>query len=210
MIPFLFIALGLFGVFAAYELSPKVQAWTDEHVRAIQAALAAHRVADEHLAKVHVAPDRETASQHAHDAAQANREAAKQTADAARTAMTPQQRAMAEQSAVAVDARDEQITVTVAQIGVGQCGVRSYAGVTARLKDALLAKLHSEGMVVTGDGPWDIDTGQYSVKLRAAWDPRARELKLVVTTGAGGYAGLVSCDKIWGKIDPILKEILKS
>lgn len=200
MIPLLLLAAVAFGAFAAYELAP--------HVRAIQAALTAHREADEHLAKVHAAPDRETAAQHAHDAAQANREAAKQTADAARLAMTPHERAMAEQSAVAVDARDEQLVDVFAKLGVGQCGVRSYTGVTAKIKDALLAKLHAEGMTVTGEGPWDIDTQQYGVKLRAAWDPRGRELKLIVSTGAGGYAGLVSCDKIWGKIDFILKEII--
>jgi hypothetical protein len=65
-------------------------------------------------------------------------------------------------------------------------------------------------MAVTGDNPWDIATNKYDVKLRAAWDPKAQVLKLIVTSGKGGYFGLVTCDEIWKKIEPILKEVVGS
>jgi hypothetical protein len=65
-------------------------------------------------------------------------------------------------------------------------------------------------MVITGDNPWDIDTRQYNVKLRASWDQRAQVLKLIVTAGQGGYFGLVACNAIWEKIDTLMKGIIGS
>ncbi len=142
-------------------------------------------------------------------AASANREAAQETARAAETARTDQQRAEAARSAAAVVAREDKIAAEKAKLGVGQCGVRSYARVTPQVKDALLARLHAEGMTVTGSNPWDIETRKYDVKLRALWDPRAQTLKLIVTAGKGGLLGLVTCEAIWERIEPILKEIIK-
>jgi hypothetical protein len=46
------------------------------------------------------------------------------------------------------------------------------------------------------------------VKLRAVWDPEGQALKIIVTSGKGGFFGLVTCTEIWSKIDPIMKEIV--
>jgi hypothetical protein len=91
-------------------------------------------------------------------------------------------------------------------IGEGQCGARAYYRVTEPVKNTLLAKLRAEGMSVTGDNPWDVDTKMHDVKLRAVWDARAKELKVVVTAGKGDF--IATCNQIWGKIDPIVKEII--
>ncbi len=104
--------------------------------------------------------------------------------------------------------RERRIAQALANLGVGQCGVRIFSRVTPQITRQLLTRLHAEGMAVVGDNPWNIDTHQYDVKLRAVWDPKAQVLKLIVTTGAGGYAGLVTCDKIWAEIDPIMKGVL--
>lgn len=93
----------------------------------------------------------------------------------------------------------------MAQLGLGQCGVRAYAGVTGQIKDDLLARLHAAGMVVTGDDPYDIDTQMLGVKLRAAWDPRAQQLKLIVTA-APQSPGV--CGVIWARVDPIMKTVV--
>jgi hypothetical protein len=139
---------------------------------------------------------------------EANQLAAQHTADAAKRAQSSNERIAAAQSAAKVLEREKVIATALADFGIGQCGVHSYSRVTARVKDLLLTRLHGEGMVVTGDNPWNIETHQYDVKLRAIWDPNGQVLRLIVTAGRGGYAGLVTCDQIWGKIDPIVKGVL--
>jgi hypothetical protein len=150
---------------------------------------------------------------HAAAATAANQAAAKNTADAAKNAKTEAERAAAAQSAAKVLEREQKIATALASLGVGECGVRSYAGVTASVKDHLLTKLHDEGMTVTGDNPWNIETHKYGVTLRAVWDPRAQEVKLIATAGKGGAVdpfGLlhVTCEDIWKRIDPIMKEVI--
>ena len=207
MIPLLLLALVLAGGFAAYEVSPDTHTWIDDHVAAIRAAIAAHRMADAHMqsaADATAKGDSAKAEQHVAEAGAANQAAAKKTTEAAVAAKTAPQRQAAAQSAAKVEDRSQQIAAAMAHLGLGQCGVRAYAGVTAKAKDALLARLHSSGMIVTGDDPWDIDTQLFGVKLRAAWDPRAKQLKLIVTAGPQSQG---ICTLIWNRIDPIMKEI---
>lgn len=135
-----------------------------------------------------------------------NQSAAQSTADAAQSADTEAQRQEAEQSAAMVVEREKKIADALARLGVGQCGVKSYSRVTERLTNALLSKLNEEGMVVTGTNPWNIDTKMYGVKLRAVWDPSAQVLKLIVTTGKGFF---VTCDAIWERVNPKIKEVLR-
>ncbi len=254
MIPLVFLVLGLGAALVAYESSGRVRTRTDDYVRAIRGAHAAHQAADLHLSDAHVAtvvaaqhsqaaiavqhaaplpsptlpdpmqpsPAHDLASAHA-EASQvasdvgvdravaakaANQEAARNTAVAAKSAKTEPERIAVAQSASKVLERDKLIASALANFGVGQCGIHSYARVTQLVKDMLLDKLHGEGMIVTGDNPWDIETHQYDVKLRAIWDPKEQSLKLIVTAGQGGYAGLVTCDQIWGRIDPIVKGVI--
>jgi hypothetical protein len=207
MIPLLLLAIA-FGVgLATYEFSPRAHAWVDDHVRAIRGAIAAHGAADAHLAAAEAAAHPAIAADHASAASAANRDAARETATAATTARTEKERQAAAESAAKVVDREARIAIALAKLGVGQCGVRSYAHATLQIKNALLAKLHGEGMTVTGDNPWDIETHAFDVKLHAVWDPMAQVLKIIVRSGAGGYAGLVTCERIWDKIDPVLKEI---
>lgn len=145
---------------------------------------------------------------HAVAAIAANQAAAQGTADAAQHAQTVEDRAAAAASAAKVLAREQQIAAALTSLGVGQCGVHTYPHVTATVKDQLLTKLHTEGMDVTGDNPWNIETHQYNVRLRALWDPKVEVLRLIVTAGQGGLLGLVTCDQIWGKIDPIVKGVI--
>lgn len=151
----------------------------------------------------------DAAIDHMAAATEANQVAAQQTAAAADAAQNDTQRAAVTQSATAVSDRQAQIIAAWARLGVGQCGVRSFSNVTAQVRDALIARLHTEGMTVTGTNPWNIETHKYDVKLRAAWNPQTRVLKLIVTAGKGGLLGLVTCDEIWKRIDPIMKEVIK-
>lgn len=159
-------------------------------------------LAEAHANAAQVATD--AGVDHAVAATAANQAAAQNTADAAKNAKTEAERAAAAQSAAKVLEREKKIAAALASLGVGECGVRSYARVTARVKDQLLTKLHGEGMTVTGDNPWNIDTNQAEVKLRAVWDPKAQVLKLVVASSAAW----APCSVIWDRIEPKLREVI--
>lgn len=173
---------------------------------AVPAPLPAPTTADAHAGASQAAAD--SAIDHAGSAIEANQEAAKNTAEAAKNAQSEAEKRAAADSAAKVLAREKKIADALANLGVGQCGVARYTRVTPRVADTLLAKLNAEGMGVTGDNPWNIDTRQYDVKLRAVWDPKAQVLKLIVTAGKGGYFGMVTCEEIWKKIDPIVKGVI--
>lgn len=173
---------------------------------------AAQDAADAHSAAAQVTID--AAIDHAVAATEANQVAAKSTADAATKAKTPSDRQAAAQSAANVLDREKQIASLWTTLGVGQCEARTYQRVTPQVKDALIVRLHAAGMIVTGNNPWNIDTTQHGVKLRAVWDPIRQALKLIVTTGAGGLLkgelppSLV-CPEVWKKIDPIMTELTR-
>jgi hypothetical protein len=187
-------------------LVSSAQSWFDTHTRAMVGANANHAAADAHLAAGSVAPDQDTAAAHTIAADAHNRVAAGETAVAAQNAKTPHEQTSVVKSAAKVEDRSKTIaSVFDALGGAGLCGVRKYTRVTARVKDALLKKLHDAGMQVTGEDPWDIDT-PLGVKLRAAWDSRAQELRVIVTEAADKSL----CDQIWGLIDPQIKEIIAS
>jgi len=136
-------------------------------------------------------------------AADANKEAAKNTAEAARRAKTQAERQQAAQSAQKVLENERQIADALKRLGIGACGVRAYSPITERARDALLAKLHADGMSVTGDNPWNIDPNKFGVKLRALWIPSTRQLKLIVTDKS-----IAGCSDIWEQIDPKIKEVM--
>jgi hypothetical protein len=182
------------------------------HDHSMHRAHAAHAAADSqlaaanaHLAAPQASPTPEHVIEHVQAADAANKDAAAASTTAATNARSPEEHQVATQSAQAAVDRDKKITSIKADLGVGICGVRSYSGVSARTRDALIAKLRAAGMAVSGKNPWDIDTGMLGIKLRAAWDSRAQELKLIVT---GGNSAL--CDLIWARVDPKMKEARES
>lgn len=144
----------------------------------------------------------DAAVEHVAAATEANQTAAKGTADAAKNAQTEAQRNAAAESATKVLEREKKIAADLANLGVGECGVRTYVPVTPQVKDALIAKLRAAGMIVTGNNPWSIDPKQAGVKLRAVWDPMKSELKLIVTSKGFGW-----CSIIWERIEPKLREL---
>lgn len=213
-----FLALGI-GAFA-YGFSAHARVRIDDYVRALGAAHEAHRAADAHLDNVHpltpapVVVDANVTVQAATSrsvdqalaATLANQRAAQRTADAGRLAQTGAERGAVADSAARVLERGKKIAEALANLGVGQCGVRSYSHVTLQVRDAILEKLHAEGMAVTGNDPWDIDTQLAGVKLRAVWDPATQTLKLIVTASSF----LAPCTVIWERINRVLRGIIGS
>jgi hypothetical protein len=221
VLPLIFLALGV-GAFA-YGFSAHARARIDDYVRALGAAHAAHRAADAHLANMPPSTPASPAAapvvvdanvttrsvtsrsvDQALAATLANQRAAQRTADAGRLAQTGAERGAVADSAVRVLERGKKIEEALANLGVGQCGVRSYSHVTLQVRDAILGKLHAEGMTVTGNDPWDIDTQLAGVKLHAVWDPVTQALKLIVTASSF----LAPCTMIWERIDRALRGII--
>lgn len=178
MLPIVLLLAGL-GAYAAYELSPKVNQWVNEHTKSMADALAAHYVADTALDATYGVPPLESPT----TAVREKFEEMKQDATGQPSLPAP----------------------TAPDIGTGDCSVHTYDNVTPQDVDKLLARLREQGMEVTGNNPWQIDTNErgllVEVKLEAAWDPATETLKLIVTAGSG--AGAV-CDQIWAKIDPAI------
>ena len=192
---------------STFPYTPAVMSWISVQLDKPSAGVArdvAHQVADSFLQAAHQAVDPLIAVLHAHEAQTANQVADQKTGGAAQAAKTDAQHDAVAQSAATAADRDNKIKAALAALGVGQCDVHSYANVTSQGKDALIAKLHAEGMTVTGDNPWDINTAKHGVKLRAVWDPGAQVLKLIVTSSDP----LVPCFLIWNEIDPKVKEIV--
>lgn len=165
--------------------------------------------ADAHDKAAQTAAD--AATDHAAAGQAAHQEAAKKTAEAGTLAKTPAERQEVAQSAAKILEREKRIAQAFANLGIGQCGVRTYTRVTEQVTKQLLNRLHAEGMTVSGDNPWIIDTRQYDVGLKAVWDPKTQTLKLIVTKGLGTsvipFIKDVTCDDIWTKIDPIMKGV---
>lgn len=135
----------------------------------------------------------------------ANQQAAQSTAEAGKLAKPGAERDAVAVSAAKVLERGKKIEEALTHLGVGQCGVRSYARVTFQVRDEILARLHAEGMTVTGDNPWDVDPQLAGVRLRAVWDPAGEVLKLIVTASAP----FVPCAVIWARIDSKLRGIIE-
>jgi len=155
------------------------------------------------------AADAEQASiQHTQVATAANQVAAEKTVEVAKTAKTEPQKQVAADSASAVIDRQNRIAALLKQLGTGECGMRPYKGVTAKVKDALIAKLRSKGMKVTTTvtNLFDIDAHKADVKLRALWEPGTGTIYIIVSNKAW-YA---PCDSIWSEIEPALKEVVAS
>ncbi|MBF0456840.1 MAG: hypothetical protein HQK99_02985 [Nitrospirae bacterium] len=83
------------------------------------------------------------------------------------------------------------------------CGTHSYGNITKQKVDEILQALRSDGAVITGNNPWDVDTKHSGVKLKGEWTEATLTLNITVTDSAF-YA---PCQKIWDKIDNMMHHI---
>lgn len=81
---------------------------------------------------------------------------------------------------------------------IGSDDTRSFGPFTKDQADAMLAKVKSQGMSITGNNPWHIDTNTHGVKFDATYDGSNITIKI---TGSNFY---VSNAKIWDKLDPLM------
>ncbi|MBF0318351.1 MAG: hypothetical protein HQL01_00915 [Nitrospirae bacterium] len=86
-----------------------------------------------------------------------------------------------------------------------ECGTHIYDNITRPKVDLILQKLTEGDAAVSGppDGPWDIDTRNSGVKLRAGWDAANSKLSVTVTD----KKFYVPCEKVWTKIDALMAQV---
>jgi hypothetical protein len=82
---------------------------------------------------------------------------------------------------------------------LGADDTKTYGPFTQAQADAMLAKVKSQGMTVTGNNPWHIDTNTHGVKFDATFDGAGITIKI---TGKNFY---VSDAKVWDKLDPMMQ-----
>jgi hypothetical protein len=75
---------------------------------------------------------------------------------------------------------------------------KTFGPFTEAQAQAMLAKVKSQGMSVTGNNPWHVDTNTHGVKFDATFDGSHVTIKI---TGSNFY---VSNAKVWDKIDPLM------
>jgi len=85
----------------------------------------------------------------------------------------------------------------------GLC-TRNYANVDKEKIDEMLNILSSNGAEITGRNPWEIETYQHGILLRAEWNETALTLSVSVT-GRNWY---VPNETIWSNIDSLMLDML--
>jgi len=82
---------------------------------------------------------------------------------------------------------------------------RIYEKIDKTAVDVILKALADHGAVVSGTGPWNVDTRNHGVKLLGEWDGDASKLCITVTD-SDWY---VPQSKIWENIDSLMTAAVK-
>jgi len=85
----------------------------------------------------------------------------------------------------------------------GKCGLRQYNNIDQNKIDVIIAELKKSGSTVRGNGPWNVDTNNHGVKLKASWVEPASILTVIVTD----KEWYVPCSKVWETIDLLMDHI---
>jgi hypothetical protein len=80
---------------------------------------------------------------------------------------------------------------------------RSYANINSEGIASLVDALHRNGLRISRDNPWVIDTLRHGVHLTAAWS-EATSVLVVTITNMNWY---VSSDDVWKTLDPLIEAV---
>ena len=81
------------------------------------------------------------------------------------------------------------------------CGRRSYGGYSQAKVDALIKAMRDSGWKVSGNNPYNIDSGMHGIQFRAAFDAEAGSISVEVTA-KNWY---VPCSRIWDALEDYLR-----
>lgn len=80
------------------------------------------------------------------------------------------------------------------------CGTREYRNISKMNIDKMLAYAVSQGAVISGVNPWNIQTGLHGIILEGKWNKDSTSLSVSVVD-VNWY---VPCKTVWGNIDAML------
>jgi hypothetical protein len=80
------------------------------------------------------------------------------------------------------------------------CGTREYGDISKQRIDMMLSEAVSQGAVITGSNPWDIDTRLHGTVLRVRWD----ETKMTMAISVVRANWYIQCEMVWSNIDTLL------
>jgi len=81
------------------------------------------------------------------------------------------------------------------------CGTRIFENITKSRIEAILKGLIDHGSVVTGNNPWDVDTGNHGVHLRGDWIEETSKLTITITDADWYVPGTM----IWENIESLIQ-----
>lgn len=90
-----------------------------------------------------------------------------------------------------------------ALVGSGDCGARTFTGVSPAVLDRIFGRLHDKGAEISGNNPWSVVTHDHGVELRGTWDQASNSLILTVTDSDF----LAPCGSIWDALESMLAEV---
>ncbi len=85
------------------------------------------------------------------------------------------------------------------------CGTREYRNISKTRIDKLLTEAVSQGAVITGSNPWDIETRLHGIVLRGRWDETEKTLAISVVD----VKWYVPCETVWSNIDVMLHDFIE-
>ncbi len=80
------------------------------------------------------------------------------------------------------------------------CGTRKYRNINKMRVDRMLADAASQGAVITGVNPWNIQTRLHGITLQGKWNEADTSLSVSVVD-VNWY---VPCETVWENIDAML------
>jgi hypothetical protein len=81
--------------------------------------------------------------------------------------------------------------------------ILTYVNINQVKIDMMFNALLSRGAVITGSNPWDIETHQHGILLRAEWKEAASTLAVSVTH-SNWY---IPREMVWNHIDSLMHDI---
>ncbi len=80
---------------------------------------------------------------------------------------------------------------------------RSYANISRERIASVVDVLSRNGLRISGDNPWEIDTLRHGVRLTAEWSEVTAVLAVTITN----MNWYVSSDDVWKTIDPLIEAV---
>jgi hypothetical protein len=81
-----------------------------------------------------------------------------------------------------------------------KCGTRTYKEVSKTRIDTILSEAVSQGAIIKGSNPWNIDTRMHGAVLHISWHETERTMAVTVEN----VVWYIPCETVWSTIDTLM------